>query len=68
MPLLRRTERCSKKHPTVVLWFAKGVFCFLFFFSVKCYNCGPVACCNSIPANRNGGSFVAGFRQVLCCP
>ena len=31
MPLLRRTERCSKKHPTVVLWFAKGVFVFFFF-------------------------------------
>lgn len=32
MPLLHCTERCSKKHPTVVLWFAKG-FLSLFFLS-----------------------------------
>lgn len=50
MPLLHCTERCSKKHPTVVLWFAKG---FCFFFSVQCYNRGPVACCHSIPANSS---------------
>ena len=49
VPLLHCTERCSKKPPQLFCDLLKAFF----FFSVKCYNCGPMACCNSIPANSS---------------